>query len=245
MSANELSKKRRSDFYTAIVILLLAVAMLVESFSFPMRDSYAGVENVWYVSPALLPILVSSLLILLSLVLLRRAVLDGGWRQAKTSLSSLVVVLKSEPFIRFAVIISYLLAYVYGLIPNTDFFVASMVFLFAFIVPFYLDSDKLLSVTFWPFVLTGIAAGGLGRGSVGIANAIDLVVAAVLVFICVSSWEKIKNNDSQRYKLRIALATSVAAPSLLIPAFKFGLLVPMPVEGLFIRWMEAAAGMVL
>ena len=49
---------RKADFWTSILLFALGVAMIGGATTFPMKDSYGGVQNVWYVSPALFPLLV-------------------------------------------------------------------------------------------------------------------------------------------------------------------------------------------
>lgn len=238
MENSTLLKRRRSDFYTSISILILAIAMMLKSFTFPMKESYAGVENVWYVSPALLPLLVSGLMILLSLVLLKKAITDGGMQQAIEDFPALKAAMFSENFLRFIIIILYLSSYVYGLIPNGDFFLASMIFLFAFIVPFYLDSNNLFMTSFWPFALGSLAIGIFGHFNILSTTTIDFIMIGIMVYMIFFCWLNIKANGQQKAKWRISLLTSVITPLVLIPAFKFGLLVPLPTEGIVIKLME-------
>ena len=73
---------RKHDFWTSLVLLALASGMAWEATGYPMTDSYGGVRNVWYVSPALFPLLVAAGLFLLSLLLLINSVLSGGARAA-------------------------------------------------------------------------------------------------------------------------------------------------------------------
>ncbi|MCP3868621.1 MAG: hypothetical protein GY703_11085 [Gammaproteobacteria bacterium] len=56
---------RRLDFRTGILLSLLAIGIIWEASGYPISDSYGGVQNVWYVSPALFPLLVGGLLLLL------------------------------------------------------------------------------------------------------------------------------------------------------------------------------------
>jgi hypothetical protein len=239
MKSIELLKKRRSDFYTGIVILAVAIAMLLESFTFPMQESYAGVQNVWYVSPALLPILVSGLLILLSVILIRKAIIDGGMQQAIEDFPNISKAMKSENFVRFFIITIYLEAYVYGLIPNSDFFICSMVFLMAFILPFYLDRNELFAISFWPFSISALLIGIVSHLSMISTWSIDIILILNMAFISISSWLKVRSDNELVAKWRITLWTSILTPLFLIPAFKFGLLVPLPTEGIIIKLMES------
>ena len=62
-------KLRKADFFSGIIILLFGAWIVRQAFKMPMKDSYAGVQNVWYVSPALFPLLIGSILALLGLFL--------------------------------------------------------------------------------------------------------------------------------------------------------------------------------
>ena len=66
---------RKADFWTSIVLFALGVAMFIGATTFPMTDSYGGVQNVWYVSPALFPMIIASTLVILSLVLFANAIM--------------------------------------------------------------------------------------------------------------------------------------------------------------------------
>jgi uncharacterized membrane protein len=46
-----------------------------------MKDSWGGVQNVWYVSPALFPLLVGSMIMLLGALLTRTALKRIGFKE--------------------------------------------------------------------------------------------------------------------------------------------------------------------
>ncbi len=73
---------RTADFWTSLALFALGVAMIGGAATFPMTDSYGGVRNVWYVSPALFPLLVAATLVVLSAVLLVNSIVTGGARRA-------------------------------------------------------------------------------------------------------------------------------------------------------------------
>ena len=236
-SKTDLIIKRRSDFYTGTVLLIGSFIMLMESFTFPMKESYGGVENVWYVSPALLPMIVSSLLILLSIILIRKSIQDGGMHRAFNDFRFLGTKIRSESFLRLVIIVLYISIYVYGMIPNGDFYLVSMVFLFAFILPFYSDKNSLFLVCFWPFFIVGI----IGLTITFNTRVIDYLILGLMFFMVLASWLIVKKNNLQKKKWLTTFLTSVIAPLILIPAFKFGLLVPLPTEGIVIKFLERIA----
>lgn len=72
---------RRADFKTGLMLITFCVWFLAITFAFmPFRETYAGVENVWYVSPWIFPSVVLTLLLILSIVLTVNAVLRGAYR---------------------------------------------------------------------------------------------------------------------------------------------------------------------
>ncbi len=71
---------RRADFKTGIVLIAFCLWFLVVTFVFmPFRETYGGVENVWYVSPWIFPAVVLTLLLLLSVVLTVNAARQRGF----------------------------------------------------------------------------------------------------------------------------------------------------------------------
>ncbi|HSP25129.1 MAG TPA: hypothetical protein VLQ65_08145, partial [Saliniramus sp.] len=78
---------RKADFWTALVILAIGVFMMIEALGYPLEGSYAGVRNVWYVSPALFPLMVAGMLVLLAGYLLINAIRAGGARAALVELA--------------------------------------------------------------------------------------------------------------------------------------------------------------
>lgn len=241
LNHSTLSKKRKADFFTGFVILFIAIAMLGESLTFPMTDSYGGVDNVWYVSPALFPILVSSLLIILSLTLITKAIRDGGYQQALHDLPQMLQAFQSDTFRRFLMISLYLIAYVYGLVPYGDFFLSSTLFLLAFILPFYLDRNDLFSISFWPLILSSLLIGLLGSHAILPSLFIDALIIITTFFIATLSFFRLRAEEYTAKKWRISVLSAVLTPLILVPCFKFGLLVPLPTEGLIIKTMEDIA----
>ena len=134
---------RRADFITSIILILFGLWLLYETFQMPMKDTYGGVENVWYVSPALLPLIISIGIILLGFVLFLHSLKTGG---AKKFINGLKQKKRgiSESLTRLFIILLILISYVYLYIPRVDFFLSSLIFLFVFITGFYFDDIKLL-----------------------------------------------------------------------------------------------------
>jgi hypothetical protein len=48
-------KLRKADIFSGSIIMLFGLWIISQALQMPMKDSWGGVQNVWYVSPALLP----------------------------------------------------------------------------------------------------------------------------------------------------------------------------------------------
>ena len=150
----EKEKLRKADFFSGIIMSLFGVWMVSQAFKMPMKDSWGGVQNVWFVSPALFPLFVGSVIILLGALLARHAWKTVGrkeigrvvrWLLSKANL----VFLAGAPTLRFYAIAILFLSFVYLNIPRIDFFLGSVLFLSVFITMFYFDDDGLLKKLFF------------------------------------------------------------------------------------------------
>jgi predicted AlkP superfamily pyrophosphatase or phosphodiesterase len=134
MQPEDLMALRRADMKTALVLMIVSTFAIIESLSFPLTGNYAGVQNVWYVSPALFPIIISSVLFLCGLVLMIKSIIfikqNALTATAKESTAS---------WWRFYVLVSLIAGQVYGFVPLVDFALSSFIFLFVFIFAFYSD----------------------------------------------------------------------------------------------------------
>jgi len=206
-----------------------------------MSDSYGGVQNVWYVSPALFPLLVGGLLLLLSVVLIANAITYHGWpgvlRERDRGVS-----LTHESNQRFFAIVLLIATYVYAFIPHVDFFIATVLFLFAFITAFYLERHEPLVISTLAFFLLGIVVLISSRiAESGISHAfMDIVTTLVFIVLCLSYLRFCRRHNLELRRFRISLVVALAVPLILAPAFRFGLLVPLPTEGIFVAAMEKA-----
>lgn len=74
----EKDKLRKADAFTGIVFVLLGAWIVWQASKMPMKDSWGGVQNVWFVSPALFPLFVGAIIMLLGLFLFRTALKTIG-----------------------------------------------------------------------------------------------------------------------------------------------------------------------
>ncbi len=236
---SEKTNLRRLDFRTGILLSILAVGIIWEATSYPMSDSYGGVQNVWYVSPALFPLLVGGLLLLLSIVLIGNAIRELGWPEILRSKAGGDSWL-NERNQRFLAIVSLIATYVYAFIPNVDFYISTALFLFAFITAFYLERYEPLVISSVAFLFTGLLVLTAGRISGdGVSQAaIDIFTTLVLVALCLYYFRFFHARAIGIRRLVTTLLVAVSVPLLLAPVFRFGLLVPLPTEGLYIEAME-------
>ena len=242
-------KLRKADFFSGIIISLFGAWIVRQAFKMPMKDSWGGVQNVWFVSPALFPLFVGFVIIILGALLSRIAWKKVGkeeigaviyWLLSKSN----VKFLASASTLRFYAIVTLFLSFVYLNIPRIDFFLGSILFLSAFISMFYFDDNGLLKKLFF-FYLTGVVVFiiyfATGMDSL-LKNAVphfgDVLAVFFILAYCFYAWVQVRHNPSFRKKFRIGMIIAVAAPLIVIPIFKYFLLVPMPYEGLILTFLD-------
>ncbi len=236
---------RRADFKTGIILIVLSVLVLVETSTFPMTDSYGGVQNVWYVSPALFPLIIGGVLLVLSVVLLANAIREGGHRGGAGTLSPRRLLSPSEHTVRFGTILLYLLAYVYLFVPYVDFALATFLFLFPFALSFYVDRPDILkkmaliilglSVIMAVLLLSGVWP----RAVESFEYAFEIPLAVLAIAVPVYARRLIGDDPLLARRFLITLIVAIASPLFLFLAFRYGLRVQMPHEGLVADAAEA------
>jgi putative tricarboxylic transport membrane protein len=241
MDKQELRKK---DFITSIILIAFGIFMILYTITeIPMKDSWGGVMNVWFVSPGLFPVCIGILIIIMGIVLCHRAIKDGGARKFFQDLFHREKD-SSGKTLRFLGILLVIVAYVYLYIPRIDYFLSTMFCLIVFISFFYLDMPDLLRKLF-RFYLVGcvlfliIFLLGIDKQlNESFVYFMDLLV--FLFFLAYMAYCRmlIRGNGVLKKKLNIILIMSIVPSLVLIPSFKYFLLVPLPVEGGFIELMN-------
>ena len=245
----EKEKLRKADLFSGTVISLFGLWIVSEAFKMPMKDSWGGVMNVWYVSPALLPLFIGFMIMFLGLLLCRIALKAIGFEGLKEGFRwlfsrHLVSVLTSDATIRFYAIAVLFLTLVFLNLPRIDFFLDALLFLVAFITMFYFFDDSLLKrfLRLYLAVEIGfILYFALGLDSILNAllpTATDLLALCFLLGYCLYVWRWIRHDPAWRKKYRLALITAIVAPFVIGPIFKYFLLVPMPKEGLVVAVLD-------
>jgi hypothetical protein len=240
---------RKADVYSGAVISLFGLWIVLQAIKMPMKDSWGGVQNVWYVSPAIFPLFIGCIIMLLGGLLCRTALKTIGFKAfAETarwlSSKALLQFLNSVQNLRFYSIVVLLLSFVFLNIPRIDFFLSAVLFLTVFITSFYFDDAKLLKKLFF-FYLAGVIVLILFF-SIGLNEPLSRVVpfpADILAFCfivayCVYAWMLIRDNTALRKKYRTAMIVAIASPFIVGLIFKYFLLVPMPAEGLVVTVMD-------
>jgi hypothetical protein len=233
---------RSADFVSAIVLLVFAVWMLITTVTtFPMKGSWGGVKNVWYVSPALLPLFIGAGILGLSLVLLRNAIKEGGAATFCQQVRHFEFRL-SEGMLRFLAIVLVFAALVYVYIPVNDFFLAALLCLTVFMSMFHLDRVDLLKKCAGFFFVVSLLF-GLARLAKLTPYLKTWYLADILLFLAYLAyigyvWAMLGGQEGLRKKFALTLLMSFAVPLFVVPLFKYGLLVPFPTEGAAIEIMN-------
>ena len=245
----EKEKLRKADAFTSLIISLFGLWIVGEAFKMPMKDSWGGVMNVWYVSPALLPLSIGIIITLLGLLLFRVALKAVGFKEIMNTVrwllsSRMVEFLRLDTSARFCAIAVLFLTLVFMNLPRIDFFLDAVLFLFAFITMFYFYDDRLMK-KFLLFYLAGEVAFiiyfALDLDS--LLNEIDPFATDWLALCFVAGyvlyvWTSVRRNPDLRKRYRLALIVGFLAPFVIGPIFKYFLLVPMPKEGLVVAVLD-------
>ncbi|MEE4242026.1 MAG: hypothetical protein V2I36_11220 [Desulfopila sp.] len=238
---------RKADFFSGSLVTLFGIFVVVKSLGMPMKDSWGGVQNVWYVSPAIFPLFVGSMLVLLGSMLIRTALKTIGSSGVKAVFQYLMSTvfrgfLRSRETVRFYGILLLLLSFVFLMVPRVDFFLAATLFLLAFFCMFYLDRADLLIRLMLLYCIGMIALLLVlllsERLSAVLQHPGDWFVLVFSVLFAVIVRIRISGNREIGKKYTIALLLAVAAPFLIGIIFKYFLLVPMPYEGLIIELLD-------
>ncbi|MEE4112975.1 MAG: hypothetical protein V2I40_09190 [Desulfobacteraceae bacterium] len=243
-------KLRKADIFSGSIIMLFGLWIISQALQMPMKGSYGGVQNVWYVSPALLPLFVGSMIALLGGLLIRIALKTVGLRGLTDTLhwlgsSELLHFFKTPALFRFYAMIVLFFSFVFLNIPRIDFFLCAILFLIVFITMFYFDDDALLkkmllfylsgSIVFLVFFSQGLSE----TLETSLPYPSDWLTIAFIIAYCIYVWSLIRNVPPLRKKYRTAVILAVVAPFTIGPIFKFFLLVPMPKEGLVVAVLDA------
>lgn len=245
----EKEKLRKADIFSGAIIVLFGAWVVSMGFQMPMKDSWGGVQNVWFVSPALFPLFVGFMIMLLGALLCRTGLKSVGIKTFKKTIDwllsdQMVDCMKTMPMIRFYAIATLFFSFIYLTIPRIDFFICSVLFLCVFTTMFYFDDDTLL-IKLFRFYLAGVVAFLLyfAFGLNALLSRATIFMADILAIIfvctyCLYAWKLIGDRAALQRKYRISLIIAFAAPFTIGLFFKYFLLVPMPCEGLIVTFLD-------
>jgi hypothetical protein len=245
----ERDKLRKADAVTAMLVAAFGAWIIAEAVKMPLKDSWGGVKSVWYVSPALMPLIVGGFLILLSIMLFLNAVREIGLKELIASGKRAVAGFRhlSAPTattVRFLAISAVLFVWIYLFMPRVDFLLGSILFLMTFVGMFHLEDDAALKKVLG-FFLAGSAAFLLyfATGLAGIAKAAfaysgDVLTLAFIVATGFRLSAAAGKDGARRRKIAAAFAVSIFVPLVVCPLFKYGFKVPLPYDGGILRLMD-------
>ncbi len=239
----EKKQLRKADFVTSILLILFGIWELAQSFQMPMRDTYGGVRNVWYVSPALMPLVIGFGVIILGAVLMINSIRTGGAADFIKSVQSFSLKI-SDSGVRFIGTLLAIGTFVYLLIPRVDFFMSIVFFLSFFIPAFAFDSGedlKKLMVFYGGVCLIMVIL--FITPAADALNALFMFATDVLILIAtiglnIYAARLAKGDDTKRSRFRTGLIVAIVTPLVLTPVFRFFLLVPLPHEGGIVQLMQ-------
>jgi hypothetical protein len=246
----EKDKLRKADVYSGMTIFLFGTWIVWQATKMPMQDSWGGVQDVWFVSPALFPLIVGGMIMLLGLLLSRTALKTIGIKTFGNTLRwllsrNLLQFLNSTSILRFYAMTVLFLSFVFLNIPRIDFFLSAILFLSAFITMFYFNETALLKKLLFfymagtVFFIVYFATPLNALLSQVLPFAADILALAFILSYCLYARALIRGNPGWRRKFRVSLIVAIAAPFVICPIFKYFLLVPMPTEGLVVALLDA------
>jgi putative tricarboxylic transport membrane protein len=245
----EKEKLRKADVFSGALISLFGLWIISQAFKMPMKDSWGGVMNVWYVSPALLPLSIGIVLTVLGLMLCRIGLKAIGLTEFKNTvrwLSSkrMVSFLTLDTTVRFYAIAVLFLTLVYVNLARIDFFLCAFLFLIAFITMFYFDDDAVLKRLLL-FYIAGevgfIIYFALHLGvfvDEFVPFGTDLLSLCFTLTYCLYAWRLVQQVHEHRRKFRISVMIGIVTPLIIGAIFKYFLMVPMPKEGLVVTFLD-------
>lgn len=233
---------RMWDVVTAVLFIGFGLWATINILTtFPLKDKYGGVEATWYVSPALTPLVISALMVVLGGVLLVIAVKEGGARTLLAQLKTFEVSQTAGMF-RFLAVTVPILVYIFLDIPRIDFFICSLSFMLVLMLMFYLEDFPGLFNKLATFYFIGSAVNFLliVFGVPAALNAVfpytmDLVMLAFLLAYAGYCWMQIRGDAAYREKFGLAIKVAVVGDLIIAPIFKYILIVPLPTEGM-VTW---------
>ena len=139
------NNRKMKDFLSSIVLLALSFFVLFESWRI-----YQKAGKLLYLSPALIPLMLGGILLLLSLVLLLESLKDGGAGARVEEMKAVFRDLKKDPN-SFRMLVGVYTFVLLGLLP---FWLAT--FLFMLLLMYFLEAGSLVQIVSVSVLVTAL-----------------------------------------------------------------------------------------
>jgi len=145
---------RKADIIASLILIALGGLVLVKSYQMPWASQQASVEQSWYISPGLFPLVISALLIVFSALVLVRAIKDGGLAGFAPYYLQRLRWLPSDLRVRRIMLMWLIMGvYIFALLGRLNYYIATSAFLLVFMLLFYRDANRRLG---WKAVATSV-----------------------------------------------------------------------------------------
>ncbi len=218
---------RARDFWGALVLLSLSVFFLWRTSFIPLwGENRAGVKGGdWYNSAALVPLGIFSAMLVLSLVLLRISVREGGAEQALTAVG---IGWNRAEALRFSTLAVILFFYIAGLVPRVDFILCSGLLITALIYGYHGGKAARMVLAAAVVGVAGLYAMTLNLPRSEWAQHDDDWLVLTL-WIALTAWVLWRERGSRL--ARVIPVIAIFAPTLLVCAMAFGFRQNVPNRG--------------
>lgn len=237
-------KLRSADFIASLLFIAFGIFVVVASTKMPLEASYGGVESHWYVSPALFPLFVGVMLIVLGFVLMGIAIKTGGMKALFTGKSEKKGIVITVGTVRTMTVALAIGSFIYVFVPRIDFFISITTFLFYLTTVFYPENElirkrltKIFLIESAVFFLLAIT--GLWDKIYGLyVYTFDILAIFTFVAMVITAFRTAKSEGVDRAKIRMTFWLALIVPAFLCPVFRYPLRTPLPHEGLIIDYMN-------
>lgn len=238
---------RKADILFSFLVVLAGAAIVINALGFPRGAELSGVRNDWYVSPALMPYIIGTGLILMGIALFLTGLKEAGtegFREALGSIGKLFTRPQAPGAgsLRFLAVTITVVLTVFLYMPRVDFVISAAFLLIALMSMFAFEDDALLRRILILYVLLAAPmiayfASGLGaRFEEAFYYASDIPGGLFLVLFILLVARAVGRERRGRF-LRLVLI-AFAVPLLLVPVFKYLLYIPFPREGGVVALMD-------
>lgn len=238
---------RRADTFFSLLVVIAGLAIVLSAMTFPRGAELSGVRNDWYVSPALMPYIIGTGLVLMGIVLFFTGLRETGAAGVREALASLGTALArlgtpSPGSLRFLAVTVTVVTSVFLYMPRVDFVLSAAFLLISLMSMFAFEDDALLKRFLILFVILALPmiayfVSGLGaRFEESFYYASDIPGGLLLALYLILS-AKAAGRERQGRFLRLVLI-AFAVPGILVPLFKYLLYIPFPREGGIVALMD-------